>query len=474
MTGRRTVGLAPAALMLALGLWGIQRQGSMGRDESTTVQVAHRSLPDLWHMLGNVDAVHGLYYLLMHALFAVWDGGLLALRLPSLLAMALAASAVGLTGRALAGPQVGLAAGLCFPLLPAVQMYAQDGRSYALVCALVAWSGHLLLRAVRRPGAVRWTLYAAVSGLACVLHEFAVLAVAAHGVTLFAARMPRALCWSWARAACCAVLPMLPLAVISQQQDAQVSWIEQPSMSQVLLFGGIAVLGAVCAGGPAPAFGRIQLPTFALPLLVLPSLTLIAVSVCFPLYAPRYTLYSQTALALTLGAAVDAVARRAVRRGPSAVGETIVLGATAVAALVPFWLPLRTPEVHLDDPAGAARAVRELAEPGDGVLFMPSGRRESKQSHPGDYRGLKDLALDQDPVSSGTLNGIELPAWRIPPRMADTNRIILVIDTHYRTTDNSEQGRVKRAYLKKHFTACTTRNAHGLRVILYARSGRCS
>ena len=70
------------------GLWGIERQDSMWRDESVTYQVAHRPLGELWGLLGHIDAVHGLYYLLMHTVFALWDGGLVALRLPSVLATA--------------------------------------------------------------------------------------------------------------------------------------------------------------------------------------------------------------------------------------------------------------------------------------------------------------------------------------------------------------------------------------------------
>ncbi|KOG89382.1 hypothetical protein ADK38_14590, partial [Streptomyces varsoviensis] len=57
--------LLPAAVMLGLGLWGLDR-GGMWRDEGATFQLARRSLPELWHALGHVDAVHGLYYLLMH------------------------------------------------------------------------------------------------------------------------------------------------------------------------------------------------------------------------------------------------------------------------------------------------------------------------------------------------------------------------------------------------------------------------
>jgi mannosyltransferase len=54
-----------------LGLWGIDRQGSTWRDKSVTCQVAHRSLEQLRHLLGRVDAVHGPYHLPVHAVLAL-------------------------------------------------------------------------------------------------------------------------------------------------------------------------------------------------------------------------------------------------------------------------------------------------------------------------------------------------------------------------------------------------------------------
>ncbi|WP_326795720.1 hypothetical protein OG946_09645 [Streptomyces sp. NBC_01808] len=88
--------LAPAALALVLGLWVLGRQGTMWRDEAVTYEMAHRDLTALWQTLPHFDAVHGLYYLLMHGVFGLWDGGLLALRMPSVLATAAAAAGVAL------------------------------------------------------------------------------------------------------------------------------------------------------------------------------------------------------------------------------------------------------------------------------------------------------------------------------------------------------------------------------------------
>ncbi|MYS17804.1 glycosyltransferase family 39 protein, partial [Streptomyces sp. SID4982] len=155
---RRTTAsaLVPAALATALGLWGLTRRGSMWRDESVTYQVAHRTPGELLELLGRIDAVHGLYYLLMHGVFALWDGGLLALRLPSVLATALAAAGVGALGTRLAGPRPGLLAGVLFALLPAIQWYAQEGRSYALVTAGVVWATYLLVRGLRSAAPGWW------------------------------------------------------------------------------------------------------------------------------------------------------------------------------------------------------------------------------------------------------------------------------------------------------------------------------
>lgn len=72
-------------------------------DEAATVSAIDRNLPDLIRMLGIIDAVHGFYYLLLRgwaALFGVFE---VALRLPSLLAVAVAAGLVVVIGRRIGG-----------------------------------------------------------------------------------------------------------------------------------------------------------------------------------------------------------------------------------------------------------------------------------------------------------------------------------------------------------------------------------
>ncbi|MBI0301068.1 glycosyltransferase family 39 protein, partial [Streptomyces sp. PRKS01-29] len=140
------------AVMLGLGLWGLDR-GTMWRDESATYQMARRTLPQLRDALGTVDAVHGLYYLLMHPVLALRPAEV-TMRLPSLLAAVATTALVAALGCRLARPRVGLWAGLLYATTPVVTHYAQEGRSYALVAAGAAWATYLLVSAAGlAPGA---------------------------------------------------------------------------------------------------------------------------------------------------------------------------------------------------------------------------------------------------------------------------------------------------------------------------------
>src|SRR3954452_14312354 len=118
--------VASVVAMLVVGLWGLDR-GSMWQDEATTFTVATRSVHQILAVLGNIDLVHGAYYLLMH----VWmlpGAGEVWMRVPSVLAMGVAAGATAALGTRLCGTRTGLVAGLLFAGWPLVSYYAQEGR----------------------------------------------------------------------------------------------------------------------------------------------------------------------------------------------------------------------------------------------------------------------------------------------------------------------------------------------------------
>lgn len=471
--------LPPVVVALTLGLWGIGRDRSLWGDEAVSLEVAHRSTAQIWELAHHVDAVHTLYYLLLHGMFQLHDGGPALLRLPSVLGTAAAAAGVALIGRRLAGPRSGLAAGLVLPVFPAVQQYAQEGRSYALVMAAVVFSGLLLLRAVERPGPGRWCGYAAAALAACLLHEYAALAVAAHAVTLGLARVPRRVWAGWCLAMAAVLAGLAPLAAVGAEQAKQVAWITAPTTGTVLFAAGMCLLGALCAlvpqrpGGSPGAVrlsGAVSLRGFALPLLLLPQALLLGVSLVHPVYLDRYVLFEYAGLALLVGSALDALGRRLPRVGPRA----LLAVPLALLLLLPVETQLRTPTSRSDDLQGTARAVAALAQPGDGVLFMPSSRRQSELAFPQDYAGLTDLALSAPVAGSATLGGVELTPQQIEERMTGFARIITVRTKGKGPSPTAaSRDKAKQAALTAGYQKCTGLEVRGVEVSLYARPGAC-
>ncbi|MFF0625837.1 hypothetical protein [Streptomyces sp. NPDC004296] len=491
--------LVPAGLMFFLGAWGIRRQDAIWRDEAVTYDMAHRSLPDLGATLLHADVVHGLYYALMHCWFAVYDaalgdtlGAVIGLRLPSVVAMTAAAAGVALLGQRLAGPRAGLCAGLTFALIPVVQQYAQEGRSYAMVCALVVWASYLLVLAAgpapdhrpstapprggtsrSRPRRALWWGYTALLLLACLLHEFASLALPAHGAAVVLARLPRPVRRAWLAAAGTVLAVLAPIAVFSTRQSAQISWLMWPDPLQLLTFAVLAVVGVLCARVPVRSRGPIGLRTLGLPLLLLPTVLLLLLSNVEPAYVDRYVLYYVVGFALVAGAAVARLLRPAGAAGQTRGRRLRRLAAVGLVlvALLPVDVHLRSPDSRVDDVTAVAQAVRQLSEPGDGLLFTPSRRRIWRATRPHDFRGLHDLALDESPVASHTLYGTERSGDEIRDRMLASRRIVVAGDPAGQPADSSDQEIAKRATLRSAFAVCRSTEVRGARVTLYVRVG---
>ncbi|KOG57654.1 integral membrane protein [Streptomyces virginiae] len=437
--------LLPPLLAVLLGLWGLERGGSMWRDESVTWQVAHRPLGRILELLDRVDAVHGLYYLLMHGVFEAWDGGLWALRLPSVAATALAAAGVAAIAHRLVGERAALLAGCAYAVLPPVQMYAQEGRSYALVAAAVVWATYLMLRE-------RWAAYAVVLLLGCWLHEFAALALLAHAFTAWRSRG-----WRWSAAAVAALL--LPLAVVSARQaEQQLGWLGRPSWQDWAAYAVVGAAALLLARGAPGDLVRV-----ALPLVLLPPGLLMVISLFHPWYVDRYVLYALAGLALLAGA-----------RLATAHGWWPWLLAGVLLVAFGFWsVWLRTPESRKDDALAVAAAVRERARPGDAVVFMPARRREWLLSSPEVYGELRDVALDRTPAASHSLQGTELPPERIREALLASPRVIALLDPAGQPLDPYPQEVVKREELAARFDLCSTTGVRGARVAVYARPGTC-
>jgi len=196
-SGSWFVPVIPAVTALAVCLSGISRP-SLWRDEVYTIEIASRSPGHILALLRHTDVVHGAYYMCIHVVITLFGRSATAVRLPSVVATAVAAGFLAVLAMWLAAsngalwPRVrGLLAGLLYAAAPSVTRYAQEARSYATVTAFVVIATYLLVRALE-DGRRRWRLgYGAAIALAGLFNLLALLIVPAHGVIVLIATARR-------------------------------------------------------------------------------------------------------------------------------------------------------------------------------------------------------------------------------------------------------------------------------------------
>lgn len=411
---------ATATLVAAVGAgtpsyWG---------DEAASVLSAQRSIPSLLGLLAHVDAVHGVYYLFLHGWIALFGTGELATRIPSAVAVGLAAAGTVVLGTRLLGPRLGLTAGLLFTLLPVTTQYGIEARSYGMVMAAAVWLTVLLLALVRRRerGIWPWAGFALAFAASIHLFVYLLLLAAVHATVVVFARPSRQMVVRWLAATTVAALVSLPFIALCVAQRQQIAFLARRHYATVesvvtgQWFGGSVwvaaaawslLLIAVAAGVFLPSHRRIVViagvwaaaPTTAL---------LLGNAWLTPMYNPRYTGFSAPAIALLMATGLLALARllqaRGLARAVPASGVALLLLLT-----VPGFAAQRT-QYAKDDGSGLRQTAAEVqarAHPGDGIVFdsstKPSQRpRLALDLYPARFSGLRDIAL-LEPYSKRTM-----------------------------------------------------------------------
>ncbi|MGP3951447.1 glycosyltransferase family 39 protein [Streptomyces sp. 7N604] len=444
-----------------------------------TYQVAHRSWHETLDLLQNIDAVHGLYYAIMHVVFLGGGDGLTTLRLPSVVGIATATAGVAAIGFRLEGARTGALSASVFAVLPVIQQYGQEGRSYALVTAGVVWASYFFVRALQIGAWTSWIAYAATLVIASWLHEFAALIILPHALVTFVRPAVRPMLRAAVISFAIVGVAVAPLALFSQAQaQQQLSWLGRPSAAVWLQFAAITAVGWACLRylrylRSQDAQDPVGLAQLAFTTLAVPPAFLMVVSLIKPWYLERYVVYSMSGFALLMGSSIHHVWMGMGRARPRAIARRYGLASLAIAAgvavLVPWSLLIRSPESRKDDTVAIAAAVRDVAQQGDGVLFMPSRRREWMLSWPTTYRLVDDIALAHSPQSSGTLQGLERGPASIRRDILSKQRIVALTDPAGQPLDQTPQERIKRQVLRKYYQECSRQVVRGAQVVLYAK-----
>ncbi len=464
------VWLLPAGLTLLVTLAGLD-SAQPWRDELATWSAATRPAADLFRLTGTIDAAAAPYYLLVHAWTAVAGDSVAALRLPSALAMAVAAGLTATLGRRLWDARVGTLAGLLFAVLPSTSRYGQEARPYALATALAVLSTLLLVDSLHRPGTRRWAGYAVTTAALGLTHLVALTLLAAHAVAVLTAtprtaspgttappaadpassdrastpdpgprapgdlgagggrrRFRRRVAWGWVAALVPVFAAVTPLALRARGQRArQLDWVDAARPGDLAaLPGGVVqsgVVGGLLVGlaalGTVRAGRRALLPASCV---LLPVLLLFVAGSVVPLWVPRYLVFVVPFGCLLAGAALRTV------RAPGALAVVALAGLLGLPDQAALRRTHEWPRSATVDYAGAARIVADDLRPDDTVVYSP---RESwlfldlgLRYHLGE-RTPRDVLAVADPQRRGDLWATECD--RPTECLAGVDRVWLVV-----------------------------------------------
>jgi mannosyltransferase len=384
-------------------------------DEAATISASYsRSLAQLWQMLANVDAVHGVYYLLMHGWFQIFAPTEFWSRAPSGLAVGGAAAGVVVLGKQFSARTVAVSAGVICAILPRATWAGIEARPYALSMMAAVWLSVLLVYAARRDNAWVWLAYGIALATSILLDLYLVLMLLAHTVFLCTYRRSRMVPVRFVIASVLAVAAVTPFVRESIGQAHQIIWIapigrrtiEDVAIQQYFersppftivsaLVVATAIVLWLCTSAKLVQGDR-QLLTVAIAWLVIPTAVILIWSAwVHPIYTPRYLCFTAPAVALVLGVCIGALA---VRRWVA----TAIVSVLALAAAPNYVLAQRGPYAKYGmDYSQVADLITAKAAPGDCLLvndtvtFMPAPMRPLLAARPDAYRKLIDLSLWQ-------------------------------------------------------------------------------
>ena len=165
--------LIVGVLGAAVSLGGAGRP-SFWYDEAATISASYsRSLGQLWQMSSNVDAVHGLYYLLMHGWFQIFPPTEFWSRAPSGLAVGGAAAGVVVLGKQFSSRTVAVSLRGSLRDFASRDVGRHRGSARMPLSMMAAvWLTVLLVHAARRDNAWVWLSYGIVLAMSILLDVY--------------------------------------------------------------------------------------------------------------------------------------------------------------------------------------------------------------------------------------------------------------------------------------------------------------
>ena len=479
---RRDGDALPARLIVAVSLLAVVISAvnighvSMWSDEAASLSAATRSWSDVWRLVTYLDAVHAVYYAMLHPWLAVVGSSAVTLRLPSVLAVGAATAGVLILTRQLTTARAAVAAGLTFAVLPRITGTAIEGRPFALTATVAVWLTVLLVSLVRQPTAGKLVAYTLLAAFGIWLNIFLALLLVAHGLTLLlhrGVRFQRPF-WLWLAAGMAAALSAVPVVLEAVSQSGQIGetqygpagYVRAVLINQwflgntptIFLSGtgqlidgpgaqlwkpAAVLLALVCWAliaytvlrrpTPSDEQGPLRLAPLMIAWAAVPTLALVGYSLlATPLYNPRYLTFASPAIAVLLGVGLVRLGRLPGWRG----WLSLLVAAGIILCALPVFASQRT--VYAKGGADwkvLAAFVAERRGPDQAVYYAPrTGEREARGAtsrtaeilYPDAFAGLRDLTVLGSPAAEANLYGRSQPLTESGDRLSGIDRVFVL------------------------------------------------
>jgi len=432
---------------------------SLWFDEGATISAsASRSLPELWRLLDHIDAVHGLYYLLMHGWFAVFPPTEFWSRVPSCLAIGVAAAGVVVFAKQFSSRTIAVCAGVVFAILPRVTWAGVEARSYGFTAIAGVWLTVLLVNAIRRNKRWVWLLYSVALMLSVLLNIYLVLLVPTYAVVTPLLRRCRSVVLWWAITSAAAVAIMTPFMLFAHGQRFQVAWISRLNwhnaidvlqhqffdnsvpfaiLAAVIL---VAALAFRLAGRWESDSDTRRLLMVCVTWIVVPTAISLIYSAFEPFYYPRYLFFTTPAMAVILAVCIVAIARK-----PRWIAMVLIVLTTAA---FPNYLLSQRQRYAKEgwDYSDVADLISAHAAPGDCLLvdntvgWLPGPIRALLAARPAAFRPLVDIGRGQRAPERGTLWDGHVAVWLVVGRLYQCTTL-WTISTHDTRLPDHQSGK---------------------------------
>jgi mannosyltransferase len=432
-----------AVLAVAVNLAGASRP-SFWSDEAATISASYsRSLPELWHLLSRMDAVHGLYYLLMHGWFSVVPPTEFWSRVPSGLAIGGAAAGLVVLVKQFSPRSVALCCGAVFTILPRMTWAGIEARPYALDVMAAVWLSVLLVHTSRRPKPWAWLLYGVVLAVSILLDVYLVLMILVYTCFVAALRRRRSVVVPFTVTSVVVLAVMSAFLIVVIGQADQISWlapirpqtIKEVGVKQYFETRPFAILATlVIAASIALWFRNIRRPTanerelliLSVAWIAIPTTVILAFSAAVtPIYTFKYLSFTAPGMALVLGMCIVTVAATPKR-------TAALVAVFAVVAIPNYLFDQRGPYAKSGmDYSQVADLISKKSAPGDCVLIDDTGwkyppSRPLMAARPAAYRNLVDVGLWAHASTQGELYDTNLAPFMVADRISRCNVLWII------------------------------------------------